>query len=159
MFSWSLSCADKICGIKIVQSFSWSHNCADFLFVESKLCRQVCSWRQSCAGKIWSHNCADNTCVLWSQTVQAFLVMSKLCRQEFAWEVKTVQAFFCVASELCRQKICYGVKPAQTNIICRVKAVHTTVCLESERRRQQNVESKLCRYFVGGVKTVQIIFL
>ena len=119
MFSWSLSCADKICGIKIVQSFSWSHNCADFLFVESKL-----------------------------------------CRQEFAWEVKTVQAFFLrgIKSWLCRQNISYGVTTWQKNIICRVKAVHTTICLESKQRRQQNVESTLCRHFLCGVKAVQASF-
>ena len=100
LFVASKLCGQTIsCGVKTAQTrdifgieskhvrqqyFVRSQSLAGNVFVESKLCRQVCSWRQSCAGKIWSHNCADNTCVLWSQTVQAFLVMSKLCRQEFA---------------------------------------------------------------------------
>ena len=150
MFSWSLSCADKICGIKIVQSFSWSHNCADFLFVESKLCRQVCSWRQSCAGKIWSHNCADNTCVLWSQTVQAFLVMSKLCRQEFAWEVKTVQAIFLRGIKSCADKtFLMELEPGRKTLF-----VESKLCIQQFAWSQNSADNKMWSQHCAGISFV-----
>ena len=159
-FVISKTAQTKYHGFNLVQT--------NMFFVESNLCGQTnleSNLRRYCYGVkialiccLCSQSCADNF-LCGVKVAHGKCGVKTVQTINACCGIKTVQAFFCVASELCRQKICYGVKPAQTNIICRVKAVHTTVCLESERRRQQNVESKLCRYFVGGVKTVQIIFL